>query len=215
MRVLATLGCLAIITAMGSAQTPAKSDFATSPPGKAVVEGPIISVTVLPAPSADPPASMPRYTPEGLVKMSEGDLIDIYKQGIVTPVPNGYTPGLVIMRPGSLITSPMSKIMKATAWQGKYIPGDGTMVNRQFGVPSIKAAIMDGESWIDGKPTLVFDYEGTSIICGRYRDEIREVCPGVYLGCMHKRQKNGCPKIATWFALDNRCGKSCCLPCKK
>jgi hypothetical protein len=87
------------------------------------------------------------------------------------------------------------------------------MVNRQFGVPAIKAAVLDGQSWIDGKPTLTFDYEGTSLICGSYRDEIREVSPGVFLGCMHKRQKDGCVKIATWFALDTNDGKRCC-PCK-
>jgi hypothetical protein len=86
------------------------------------------------------------------------------------------------------------------------------MVNRQFGVPTISAAIQDGESYIDGRPTLVFDYEDTSLICTRYRDEVREVSPGVYLGVMHKRTKDG-PKVATWFALDAR-GDSCCKPAK-
>ena len=209
---LATLGGLLIITAISAAQAPAKSDFAsaTKPTGEP------LSVTIMPpATGASAFPSSFAYTPKCLAKMSECDLIDIYKQGIVSQVPCGYTPGIVIYKPGSMITCPMSKIMKLTAWQGKFIPGDGTMVNKQFGVPAIKAAIMDGESWIDGKPTLVFDYESTSLICNKFRDEIREVSPGVFLGCMHQRQKNGCPKIATWFALDTGSGKSCELPCKK
>jgi hypothetical protein len=212
MRVLATLGSLAIFAGISAAQAPAKSDFATAP--KPAADAP--SVTILPTPTGASvyPSSM-TYTAKCLAKMGECDLIDIYKHGVVTQVPCGYTPGIVIYKPGSIITCPMSKLMKLTGWQGKYIPGDGTMVNRQFWVPAIKAAIMDGESWIDGKPTLVFEYENTSLICNRYRDEIREVSPGVFLGCMHRRQKDGCPKIATWFALDEGCGKSCTLPCRK
>jgi hypothetical protein len=209
MRTLAALGGLGFFAAIGLAQQPAATDFATDKAARVACESPV--VTVLP-----PPVVVPRYvsricyTPKMLLKLPECELVNIYKCGVPTPVPCGYTPGLVIFKPGSLITAPTAYGLKATAWQGKYIPGDGTMVNRQFGVPSIKAAIEDGESYIDGGPTLVFDYEDTSLICTRYRDEVRQVSPGVYLGVMHKRTKDG-PKIATWFALDAR-GNGCCAP---
>ena len=41
-----------------------------------------------------------------------------------------------------------------------------------------------------------------------YLGKVREVSPGVHLGIMHKRTKEG-PKVATWFALDAR-GTGCC-----
>jgi hypothetical protein len=82
------------------------------------------------------------------------------------------------------------------------------MYNRQFGLPTIQAKIGSGESWIDGQQTVVFDYYETSFVWKQYRDEVREVSPGIYLGCMHKREKDGI-SIATWFALDAKCMKNC------
>ena len=208
MRILAILGWLAIFVGPVSAQEPKKTAFASGPP---------VSVTVDPLPAPVPiviPAPVKGdYVPEQLLRMDECQLIDIYKTGSVAPVPSGYTPGLVIYKPGSKLAVPMSKLMKLTAWQGKYVTCD-KMINRQFGVPSIKADIRDGESWIDGGPTLVFDYYDSSLICKKYRDEVREVSPGIYLGCMHRREKDSV-RIATWFALDARCGKGCCPSDKK
>lgn len=200
MRGLASLGGMAIIAGMAAGQ--AKStDFASDARPKAVVAQPAITVDVLPAPPISTRvASELVHTPATLLTMSQPQLIDIYKCGVPSQFPEGYTPGTVIMLPGSVATLPVSKLMKATVWQGKYV-NDGVMTNRQFGVPAAKAVIYDGESWIDGNPSLIFDYENTSITFNRYRDEIREVSPGVYLGCMHLRSKHG-PKVATWFALD-------------
>jgi len=208
MRILATLGCYVVLVASASAQQPAKNGFATELPKKVSPEP--IPVTVLPAPMENHRIliSTKTYTPQQLLRMDECELLKIYKCGIASPVPCGYTPGTVIYKPGTCLAVPGSKMFKFTAWQGKYITC-GTMTNRQFGVPAIKAAISDGVSWIDGKPSLIFDYEDTSLICFRYRDEVREVCPGIYLGCMHRRTK-GEPEIAVWFALDARKLKGMC-----
>ena len=213
MRYLATLGATAFAAAVGWAQSPVRTDFATDRP-RVVVEP--VSVTVLPIPVLPPPGvlSRPSYTPEQLLRMSEPELIDLYKCSPPAPVPTTYTPGLVIFQPGSCITVPLARVMECTAWQGKYFPCEGTMVNRQFGVPTVKANIYAGESWLDGRPSTVFDYADTSLVCKRYRDEVREVSPGVCLGIMHRRAKDG-PKIATWFALDTRTGKGCALPTGK
>jgi hypothetical protein len=213
MRYLATLGVSGLIAAMTCAQSTIRTEFAIDRPG-AVVE--TTSVTVLPLPVPPPPGvlSRPAYDPEQLLRMSEPELIDLYKCSRPAPVPTTYTPGLVIFKPGSCITVPMARVLECTAWQGKYFPCEGTMVNRQFGLPTIKANIYAGESWLDGGPSTVFDYADTSLVCTRYRDEVREVCPGVYLGIMHRRCKSG-PKVATWFALDARTGKGCCMPTGK
>jgi hypothetical protein len=62
-----------------------------------------------------------------------------------------------------------------------------------------------GESAIDGKPTLVLDYE-LDVNPGyirRIHDEIREVAPGLFLGpAMWKTARD--KVLVLWFALDAR-----------
>lgn len=209
MRILAALGGLGLLASVGLAQPPAVTEFAIASPAHCVVEP--ITVTVQPPPSVGVGiTSRITYTPKILLKLPECELVKLYRCSPPGQVPGCYTPGLVIFKPGSFITAPLARVLEYSAWQGKYFPDPGTMVNRQFGVPTIPAAISAGESWLDGGPSLVFDYEETSVVCHRYRDEVREVSPGVYLGIMHRRTKDG-PKIATWFALDAR-GEGCCVP---
>jgi hypothetical protein len=212
MRDLASLGGIVLFATLAPAQHVIRTDFATERGASVVIQP--VSVTVAPVPSAvvgttvSPP---PTYSPEQLLRMSESDLLNLYKCSGPAPVPKSYTPGLVIFKPGSCITVPTAQMLECTAWQGKYFPCDGTMVNRQFGMPTVKAAIYAGQSWVDGGPSTVFDYADTSLVCKRYRDEVREVSHGVYLGIMHRRGKDG-PKIATWFALDARTGEGCSVP---
>jgi len=210
MRFLASLGWIGLTAAFAVGQSAGTSDFAVErtvsviqPVQVVVLPPPGPTGIVIPAPAT--------YVPEQLLRMSESELIQLYKCSRPAPVPGCYTPGLVIFKPGSCITVPVARVLECTAWQGKYFPCEGTMVNRQFGVPTVKANIYAGESWLDGGPSTVFDYQDTSVICCRYRDEVREVSPGVCLGIMHRRGKDG-PKIATWFALDARTGQGCCLP---
>ena len=60
------------------------------------------------------------------------------------------------------------------------------------------------ESWRDGGPALILDYSQTSLLYAPYRDEIRQIAPGLYLGLMFDR--NTCPpKLKMYFALE-------CLP---
>lgn len=210
MRILPTLGGLGLLAAAALAQPPVQTDFATDASRWPVQP---VSVTVLPPPApASAPASPinPRrgYSGEQLLRMSECELVQVYKCGVPGMPPCGYTPGTIIFQPGSPFTVPLARIFGATVWQGKVIPGDGTMVNRMFGLPAIKAAIGPGESFIDGRPSVIFDYQDTSIVWMHYRDEVREVSPGVYLGIMHWVGWGG-PKIATWFTLDTVHTKGC------
>ncbi|MEJ7598430.1 MAG: hypothetical protein WKG01_11010 [Kofleriaceae bacterium] len=62
-----------------------------------------------------------------------------------------------------------------------------------------------GPSEIDGKPTLVLDYD-LRVNPGyirRIHDEIREVAPGLFLGPARIKGKRR-PLHALWFALDSR-----------
>jgi hypothetical protein len=214
MRILTSLGGFGLFAAAALAQAPIETDFATDPGRRPVAP---VTVTMLPAAAvvpapmavAPPPLPVPMgYSGEQLLRMSECELIQVYKCGVPGMPPCGYTPGTIIFQPGSPFTVPISRILGMTAWQGKYIPGDGTMVNRMFGLPAIKAAVTSGESFIDGRPSVVFDYHDTSLVWMHYRDEVREVSPGVYLGCMHWVGWCG-PKVATWFALDTVHEKGC------
>jgi hypothetical protein len=213
MRNLAMVGCLGMLAAASSAQDPKLSTFASDTP--APPKHSPITVTVQPAQLPKPTASpfLREYVPEQLLRMCESQLIDVYKQGIASRVPAGFNPGTVIYKPGSNLAVPLAKAFKFSAWQGKYITCD-KMTNRQFGLPTIKADISFGESWIDGGPTLIFDYADASLVWRQYRDEVREVSPGVYLGCMQKREKDGI-RVMTWFALDARCTRSCGHPANK
>ena len=48
---------------------------------------------------------------------------------------------------------------------------------------------------------MILDYEGTSKVYGHYRDEIREVAPGLYLGLMYDRTTNPA-SLKMYFAFD-------------
>jgi hypothetical protein len=216
MHILASLGGLALMATGVVAQAPTKTEFAIDPTRRPVDP---ISVTMLPAPVVAPIPTKSviapmGYSAEQLLRMSECELVQVYKCGMPGMPPCGYVPGTMILKPGSAITVPTAKVMGATAWQGKMFPGDGTMVNKMFGLPAIKAAITSGESFIDGRPSVIFDYQDTSFVWQNYRDEVREVSPGVYLGIMHRL---GCtaPTVATWFALDTVHGQSGCKGCGK
>ena len=60
----------------------------------------------------------------------------------------------------------------------------GVVVNKvsPLGVNLIVAKVYRGESWMDGKDTIIIDYSSTSLFAQKIRDEIREIEPGLYLG---------------------------------
>ena len=64
-----------------------------------------------------------------------------------------------------------------------------------------------GPSWLDGKPSLIMDYCGTSHVWRDVRDEVREVAPGLFVGVMFRRDPCG-PKFEMFFVLEAAsCGK--------
>jgi hypothetical protein len=139
---------------------------------------------------------------DDLVRMDECQLLDLYRNAQPGPVPSGFSPGRVIPDPGKRTTVVKSNLMKHI-WQGKYFDND-VMTNRFFGIKFIKGQVTPEISWIDGKPVNAIDYSATSLLFKHYRDEIREIAPGIYLGIMWKRDECT-PKLLTWFAIDARC----------
>lgn len=139
-----------------------------------------------------------------LVRMDRCQLESLYKQSEAANLPCGSYDGRAIINAGSPMTVPTSRVVHLM-WQGKVITDGGqTMVNRVFGpFRAVRANVYMGESWIDGKPALILDYEGRSKVFGAFRDEVREVSPGLYLGATHERTPSG-PEFKTFFTLDSR-----------
>ncbi|MFO0910656.1 MAG: hypothetical protein U0794_20300 [Isosphaeraceae bacterium] len=139
-------------------------------------------------------------TPENLVRFDAGQLEAIYRNAGPGRLPRGRVRGIPIVAPGRSF-GPAASRAGRLVWQGKVFGDDGTSaVNRFFGVRAVRGRLYQGTSWLDGQPSLVLDYQGTSLVYGRYRDEIREVAPGLYLGLMYTRSEPQ-PTLTRYFAF--------------
>ena len=138
-------------------------------------------------------------TMQQLVRMPAADLSALYAMSPAAPVPSGFVPGRAIKNPGSWTTVANARATRLV-WQGKIFR-DGTMINRFGPVKAIPADVYVGESWVDGRPALIFDY-GRSKLWPDVRDEVREVSPGLYLGIMYKGKAQ--PEQKMFFTLDAR-----------
>ncbi|HEY7159060.1 MAG TPA: hypothetical protein VH575_34270 [Gemmataceae bacterium] len=165
----------------------------------------LLAVTAAPAQSPQPspsPLSLGQ-----LACMNWCELENLYRQASPGAIPAGYARGRAIYCPGAFLT-PARDRMTQTLWHGKHFcPDDGTLVNQWcLGTRAVRARVCYGESWLDGKPSIVMDYRGMAHVWKDVRDEIREVAPGVYLGLMY-RCKAGQPRMKMFFALDlSPCG---------
>jgi hypothetical protein len=146
-------------------------------------------------------APMPAITIDGLAGMGPAGLDQLYRQSPAGTVPRGRVRGRALPYPGTRLAPAASRASRLV-WQGKvFDPDAATAVNRFFGVRMIRGNVSQGPSWLDGRPSLILDYQGTSLVYGRYRDEIREVAPGVYLGLMYERRGSSAT-LTRYFAFE-------------
>jgi hypothetical protein len=124
----------------------------------------------------------------------------LYRGAGATSIPTGTFAGRASPAPGTRRGIRQSKII-GLLWKGKELPGDGTMVNRlAFGVHAVRADVSIGESWLDGRPSIILDYANTSRLFGKARDEMREISPGLYLGLTYVRKCPG-PKLVMFYSV--------------
>lgn len=137
---------------------------------------------------------------EHLLQMCPAELEAVYRQGCVAAIPEGKINGTALLATGTPHGPALSHGARLI-WQGKiFEPCQGTAVNRFFCLPVIRGQVYQGCSWHDGGPSLILDYCQTSFVYKNYRDEIRQVGPGLYLGLMYDRTT--CPpKNVMYFAL--------------
>jgi hypothetical protein len=142
-------------------------------------------------------------TVDDLVRMTGPQLDALYAAGTVPPIPNGRVTGRAIYYPGTKLTVPMS-VGARLVWQGKIFDSAAASAkNRFFGVRSVPGQLYEGESWKDGGAALILDYEKTSRIYANYRDEIRQIGPGLYLGLMYDRRTSPVT-LKMYFALQEQ-----------
>lgn len=158
---------------------------------------PAVVLGLTPDATANPPQTM-----RDLVRADRAALDALYAGGAAGDVPFGFLPGRAIPDPGSAATARKSRRLRPV-WQGKVFHADGTAHNRVFGLTAVPMRVYHGESWRDGGPAVVVDYQGTSRLFGNVRDEFREVSPGLYLGYTYVRKPAG-PELAMMFTLDGR-----------
>jgi hypothetical protein len=136
-----------------------------------------------------------------LLRLTGPELEALYRQGQAVGVPPGRVRGTALLAPGARRNEAMATGTRLV-WQGKvFEAGGGVAVNRFFGLPVVRAQVYQETSWYDGGASLVLDYSRTSRIYARYRDEIREVAPGLFLGLMYDGTVSP-PCLKMYFALE-------------
>lgn len=137
-----------------------------------------------------------------LLRRSRAELAALYARSEPGPIPDGRSDGRATAAPGTALGR-ASESFFGLFWQGKVFDrAGGRLVNRVLGVAeAVPARVFVGESWRDGRPSVVIDYRGVSLLCRPVRDEIRRVGPDLYLGYAYVRTP-GEPVAPLLFALD-------------
>ncbi|MFO0892658.1 MAG: hypothetical protein U0790_26385 [Isosphaeraceae bacterium] len=139
---------------------------------------------------------------QGLLRLGGPELEALYRQGRAVGIPPGRVRGTAILAPGARRNEVMA-LGTRMVWQGKvFESGNTTAVNRFFGLPVVRANVYQAQSLHDGAAALVLDYSQTSRVYARYRDEIREVAPGLFLGLMYDVTTSP-PHLRMYFALES------------
>jgi hypothetical protein len=120
-----------------------------------------------------------------LMKMSQAQLDDLFRNSPTGNIPRGEGAGTAIIDPGTELSDIAAKFVHTFAWKGKvFDPEAGELRNiiLPLGIKAIIAKVYKDKSWFDGQECIVLDYSQTSLIAHWIRDEIREVAPSLYLG---------------------------------
>lgn len=153
--------------------------------------------------AAFPQAVLSHLTLDDLLRMDRCQLECLYRQAPVACVHCGFHRGQAIRCPGSCWTVPLSRLY-GLAWKGKNFSGCGIVNRWLLGLKAIRGQTGIGPSWLDGRPSLVLDYQGHSLVWDEVRDELRQVGPGLYLGIMYRRRCPS-PRQVMFFALEGPC----------
>lgn len=121
--------------------------------------------------------------PAQLMKMSRGQLDNLFRASPMGPVPDGEALGTAIIAPGTALSPKIAAFVRRFVWRGKTFNRQGGLLTSRilFVVPANAKVYVD-KSWFDGRDCIVLDYSKTSLIAHWIRDEIRLIAPNFYLG---------------------------------
>ena len=163
----------------------------------------VVAILTMPLGRADAlfvAQAQPIQSLSDLARLEPAELEALYARSGPGAIPRGRVKGLALVRPGTKLGPIMSRGAGAV-WQGKVFDADGTSsINKFFGVKAVRADVGYGPSWRDGNSAIILDYGKTSKIYAPYRDELREVAPGLYLGLMFDRRTSP-PGLKIYFAI--------------
>jgi hypothetical protein len=126
----------------------------------------------------------PDITLDGLARMSQGQLDELFSGRPAGPTPTGVGDGIAIVAPGTPVATGLQPLLRLF-WRGKvFYPERGDLLNRigSLGVLFARAQVYRDASWVDGREAIILDYSMSSLPFRAVRDEIREIAPGLYLG---------------------------------
>ncbi|MBI3566209.1 MAG: hypothetical protein HY079_13520 [Elusimicrobia bacterium] len=170
---------------------------------RALLLGVLLSVPVAASAQAAAPRLGPSARERALLKKHRGDLEALYRAAEAGALPDGESMGSATGFPGTLVGR-IQEDLFGIFWQGKVFDrAQGRLINKILGGKHVQAKVFYGPSWLDGKESVIIDYQDTSALARGIRDEIREVAPGLYLGFAYQRGDHGeTPRADILFALD-------------
>jgi hypothetical protein len=130
-------------------------------------------------------------TVKQLLKMSQTELDDLFRNSPAGPIPDGEAKGTAIIAPGTEVAGVAAKLIHLFTWQGKVFDAKlGVLRNKilPLGHKAIAARVYHDTSWFDKKECIVLDYSKTSLLAQWIRDEIRLIGPRTYLGIVYWRK---------------------------
>jgi hypothetical protein len=145
--------------------------------------------------------------------MTRGELDGIFRAAQPRAPIDGNTDGTLIF-PIAGLSHTLAALGSAFVWQGKVFntPKEGMLVNKvtPFRLRLVAGKFDPGKSWLDGSEAIIIDYSETSLVARGFRDEIREVYPGVFMGKVWWTQMR-----VFDFALVQQCGPGASVSSKQ
>ncbi|MBX9653502.1 hypothetical protein K2Y11_07760 [bacterium] len=147
----------------------------------------------------------PCLTKDRLLHLSYCELEALYRTLPAADLTGGYYEGTVLWGKKDCAREIKAEVT-SFVWKGKWIyPEQATMLNQVGHKQIVPATIYSGTSYIDGGASLIFDYSCSTKFARKARDEVRQICPGLYLGIMHVKNHHGCPELKNYFLLEATC----------
>jgi len=162
------------------------------------------------------------HTLDSLAALSSSELDALYRAARVSSTMHAADGALVgrmlaVRNLPGVLAKPLRRFAasRSFVWEGKTFRAESEIRGVGHNRVSIPRALgrqalfpfetLFGPSAIDGKPTLILDYDldANPAYIRHIHDEIREVAPGLFLGpAMWKGER--AKTLVVWFALDSR-----------